>query len=247
MTQTIAAKTPAAFYRGYELGNGINDWIPRPQGTDPAIPKNTLYGNKATIQVVGSNTHWEISVDAFRFGADSTPKALHEWWRLLIENIFIKDPGLFTVKIGELVFIEDRRLRADGGDDITALLTDNPISQGATTINITGADSFLVANDVLFIHDTAEKDRKSDVFKVVSTPTSSSVTVDNIRISDTGAMADYAIGSRKAYKVEAAWRDVFMRTAPDIGPAEDSSLGHFRKSIPFTFITGSDPFPALPR
>ena len=225
-------KKPAAFYRGYELGNGIHDWIANPAGGSFVIPRNTLYANRASIQQIGANTYWTIAVNAFRFGADNTPKDLHVWWDELIRNIWYNDPSMFSNPISELVLIESKThdeyvlAAAAAADDVSMDLV---------------SSSGLVDGDILFIYDSsADTDRDSDVVQIQGSPSGGTVTFNNIRTGYTGLSASYDPLTAKVYKAEAAYKDVFLEAAPDIGPAEDGSRGNFRTAIPFRFLTNSD-------
>ena len=236
MTQSTTLQVPAAFYRGYELGNGVNDWAALPGGTPQFIPRQTLYGNKATMQVVGSNTFTRITVDAFSFGEHSTPKEFHDAWAKLMDNIWVTDPSPFTGQNRNLVFIEDRNL--------TNLSITGPFASAQTDFTF-GDIGEISVGDIMFIYNyTQTEDRSSDVM-LVTEINASVATMENIIVGSTGLVNGYPAGEWKAWKAEAAWRDAAFEAPPELGPAEEGSRGNFRKSIPMSFITNQDRFPIV--
>ena len=45
------------------------------------------------------------------------------------------------------------------------------------------------------------------------------------------------------YPVEAAWTGCYFEEMPELPPAQESSFGHFRKSIPMRFLSNGDRYP----
>lgn len=228
----MAMKIPTAFYRGYELGNGINDWIANPKGNSPAIPKNALWANRAVIQQVGSNLYWQIDVDAFRFGADASPAALHKWWDALIRNIFYTDPSMFSSLAAELAFVTSKN------DDSYSVVGDLNSGDSVMTLSSTAG---LVANDIMIIYDKNQaSNRNSDVIQISSLPGAGVVNFTALRVGSSGLSANYLNANIQLYKVEAAWTGCYLLQAPDIGTAEEPSRGNFRKHIQYSFISNGD-------
>lgn len=236
MTLSTTLPIPAAFYRGYQLGNGINDWVANPEGSSQFIPRKTLYGSRANIQVVGQNSYTRISVNAFTFGQHSTPKQLHDWWAQLLENIWVTDPNPLSDQDRNLVFIADRN------NDVYELTSG--LTSGDQDLPFSDTTGLAVGDVILLVQNNVVTDVASDAM-VITEIDGLNVTASNIRIGGGGVVYDYTLGTFDLYLAEAAWRDVALESAPNLGLADDASLGNFRKSIPFSFITNQDRFPTV--
>lgn len=232
MPISSTARIPTAFYRGYELGNGLNDWLAVPQGNSPAIPRTTLWATRAIIQAVGSNIYTNIKVDAFRMGIDASPKDFHTWWELFIQNIWANDPNLAVVADGELVFIESKN------HDAHLLFSD--VASGATSMVLWTITGLVVGSIIIIYNKNQATNRKSDVVKVTGLPGGGVVNFSSIRVGGPGLVNNYVVADAQIYHAEAAWISCFLEAAPDIGPAEENSRGNFRQSIPFSFISNGD-------
>lgn len=232
MPISTTAYYPTAFYRGWELGNGINDWIQVPKGNSPAIPRTTLWGNRAIMQIIGSNIYTNVMVNAFRVGADPDPVSFRVWWDLLIKNIWGDDPSLFAYRNGELVLVRYKNY------DAYALTAD--VGQGVTSITLTSTVGLAVGNILQIYNKNQTTSRATDVVRILTLPGAGVVTFTSIRVGLTGLSSAYAAVDAQIYRGEAAWSDCFLEAAPDIGPAEEGTFGNFRKTIPFSFITNGD-------
>lgn len=236
MVQTNLRKIPTAFYRGYELGNGLNDWSANPRGSSPAVIKNALYASRAHIQVFGANLYWSIMVDAYRFGADTTPKAFHEWWDQFIRNAAYADPSLYSINNGELVFIEDK--------NGTTYTLGVDVSAGAGSMTLDD-DTGISVDDILFIYDQSQTtNRSSDLILVTGIPGAGVINFTSLRPNASTLSYPYAAADNPViYPVEAAWTGCYFEEMPELPPAQESSFGHFRKSIPMRFLSNGDRYP----
>jgi len=232
MPISTTALYPTAFYRGYELGNGVNDWLAVPKGNAPAVIRTTLWANRAIIQNVGTNAWTNVLVDAFRIGVDADPKAFHDWWNLFISNIWGQDPSLFDDRNGELVLIQQKNFHG------YTLSVDAIV--GSNSMTLTSTTGLSVNNILLIFNKNQASNRASDVVKITGLPGGGVVNFESIRITGLTLHYGFAVADAQIYKAEAAWRDCFLEAAPDIGPAEENSRAHFRKSIPFSFMTNGD-------
>lgn len=226
---------PAAFYRGYELGNGIHDWTANPGGRGQFLPRETIYGNKAVMQVIGSNTHNRISINAFRFGADASPKDFHDWWAWLYDRICVTDSSLFTIPERELVLIRSKT------HDLITFSGVGDISEGSTSLDLTGT---LASGDIIFVYDPTQTDNRStDIVQVTNTV--GTIEFQNVRTGASGLSHSYDTSDAIFYKAEAVYRNCAFSVLPEIPPADQGSRGNFRSSILFHFLTNSDRLPVV--
>ena len=228
----------ACFYRGYELGNGVNDWAAAVGGLTPAALTNTLYGDKVSIAAVGANSYRRIEVNFFRFGIDASPRAFHLWWESLVVNIMRSDPELRSIG-GELCFVEDKV------GDLLPTLTAPPAS-GGLTLELTD-DTLVSIGDTLLIIDTSMDDARHFDVVVVTSLVGDGFTINVESIQTTthnplspGLHYDYLAADAEVYRLEAVFQHCLIQTAPELGAAEEGSRAHFRRSIIMSFLTNED-------
>lgn len=233
---------PLCFYRGYALGNGLNDWAAQVAGLTPAAVRQTLYGDAAVMTAVGANSYRYITVNAFRFGVDASPKDFHLWWESLVVNVMRSDPELRNIG-GELCFVED----ADG--HLLAPLVDGPLS-GGTQLELAD-DSVVDVGSLLLIIDASMDDaRHFDVVVVMSkVGDGSTVNVESIQSTEHNPLSpglhyNYAMGHELVYKLEAVYQGCLFAKAPELSPAEEASRANFRRSIIYEFVTPEDRYGA---